>query len=115
MHIRSLRASVDMEEDLSESSLSTRSEFISSDERRSSRLSQQSQPQLQPQSGRPKWATQPLAIPRGRVIGVRLHGALIEVSLLAKGTTQFKWVLADGLLSHSQIGQWLKTANFSER
>lgn len=57
------------------------------------------------------WADRPFTVPRGRLIGVRKSGKLVEVALVV-GSSSTTWVAADEVLSQAQINRWLASSSF---
>jgi hypothetical protein len=58
------------------------------------------------------WASQSLPVRGGRLIGVRLRGAVVEVAFVKQGADGLRWVSAEAVLSEYQAQVWLATANF---
>ena len=58
------------------------------------------------------WAARPFTVARGRLIGVRKTALLIEVALIANGTTSLTWLPANSVLTQSQINRWLSSSSF---
>ena len=59
------------------------------------------------------WASRPLNVRAGRLIGVRLKGKSLEVALVAQGTDGPRWVAADSVLTVAQAGVWARTSHFT--
>jgi hypothetical protein len=58
------------------------------------------------------WADRPFTVAKGRLLGVRKTGLLIEVALMASGSTSLAWQPANNLLTQSQINRWLNSCSF---
>jgi hypothetical protein len=58
------------------------------------------------------WADRPFTVARGRLLGVRKTGLLIEVALLASGSASLTWQPANSVITQSQINRWLNSCTF---
>jgi hypothetical protein len=58
------------------------------------------------------WASSPMSVRGGRLIGVRLRDSLIEVALVAHGAEHLRWVPASTVLTERQAAAWLTTSRF---
>ncbi len=69
---------------------------------------------LAPISGRIQtlWASKPLEVGAGRLIGVRLRGTLVDVALVRQSADGLRWVPASSVLSEYQAQLWVATALF---
>ena len=63
--------------------------------------------------GRVLWATHPMSVGAGRVVGVRLVGQLVEVALVRKCAERLQWVVAETVLTQFQIEKWMRTSKFT--
>lgn len=59
------------------------------------------------------WASRPLAVRGGRLVGVRLKGTELEVAFVAAVADGLRWVSASAVLSNSQADLWSKTSTFN--
>lgn len=58
------------------------------------------------------WASLPLRVRAGRLLGVRLAGGQLEVALVADGADAVRWVSAERVLTEGQAETWARTAVF---
>jgi hypothetical protein len=67
-----------------------------------------------PRAQRPPtlWASRPLHVRAGRLLGVRLSGDELEVGLVADGADAVRWVSAEKALTERQAEDWVRTAVF---
>ena len=61
------------------------------------------------------WATKPLMVPKGRVVGVRKIGQSIQVGIVATGNTSVGWLPSASLLTQAQINRWMNSSSFRAR
>lgn len=58
------------------------------------------------------WSDRPLAVQKGRLVGVRKSGQSIEVALVATGSTSVTWLPPKSILTQKQIHRWLTNSSF---
>lgn len=58
------------------------------------------------------WASRPMPVRAGRLIGVRLATGELQVALVENGATQLRWVRADRMLTDRQAEEWARNAVF---
>lgn len=59
------------------------------------------------------WASSAMPVQAGRLVGVRLVGQAIEVALVRPGAERLDWVVADTVMTESQVSKWLRMARFA--
>lgn len=58
------------------------------------------------------WASRPLRVRAGRLLGVRLVGGDLQVALVADGADAVRWVSAEKTLTERQAEAWARNAAF---
>lgn len=58
------------------------------------------------------WASRPLRVRAGRLLGARLAGGRLEVALVADGADAVRWVAAERVLTERQAEDWARNAAF---
>ncbi len=58
------------------------------------------------------WASRPLRVRAGRLLGVRLAGGDLQVALVADGADAVRWVSAERVLTERQAEDWARSAAF---
>jgi hypothetical protein len=59
------------------------------------------------------WATRPLSVASGRLVGVRLRGeSIVEVAVVSSHGEHLRWVLATSALTHGQAIRWTRSSRF---
>jgi len=58
------------------------------------------------------WASRPLCVRAGRLLGVRLSGGDLQVALVADGADAVRWVPAEKALTERQADDWARNAAF---
>lgn len=61
------------------------------------------------------WASRPLQVKAGRLIGVRLAGAELQVALVAPGSVHLHWVSVRSVLDERQAERWVRSSDFTRR
>lgn len=58
------------------------------------------------------WASRPLLVRAGRLVGVRLVGGDLQVGLVTDGADRVRWVRAEAFLTDRQADDWVRSATF---
>lgn len=59
------------------------------------------------------WASPALSVRAGRLVGVRLCRAVVEVGLVRPGADRLRWVPAVSVLTEYQVALWLRRSRFA--
>ena len=58
------------------------------------------------------WASRPLVVRAGRLVGVRQRDGEVYVALVAAGADALRWVKASTVLTEAQAAVWTRTSAF---
>lgn len=66
-----------------------------------------------PRSAPTLWATRPLTVSQGRLLGVRLRDGVVYVALASTERDGLRWIKATSILTEAQVAAWRRGSRFA--